>query len=246
MSVWGVPLQFWNLGKYRYKFYRYVLEIVCRKLIKKNSVILDAGCGEYISSISVLPTDVTVMCIDISKKNIRKSHKLAKNAELTNYAYLQCSVTNLPFKGNTFDLVFSVDAIEHVLDNKKMIRETYRICKKSGCFVGTTSNILNPVLMLDSFFPKLLNNLAKKFAGEHHYERHTRLSPKELLIHLSCSSFKKTSMQFFGYPLFKASHYQFSKKKLPVYAYFWIAFNKITDKGVLKYLKEAVVFCSEK
>lgn len=42
------------------------------------------------------------------------------------------SITDLPFKANSFDIVCAFDVIEHVDDDGRAIMEMYRVCKPEG------------------------------------------------------------------------------------------------------------------
>lgn len=246
MSVWGTPLRSWHLGNHEYVFYRYVLDKVCRKQIAAKKLVLDAGCGEYISSLSWVPKETLAVCVDVSKQNVLKSQRLCRKNGENNFVYLRCSVTALPFKDGTFDLIVSQDVIEHVPDNNGLVEETFRVCRNGGYFVGSTSNLLNPIFLFDSYMPKsVMDKLTARFAGEH-YDRHTRLTFKALMDVLSRNRFSVTGIEMLGYPLFKASLYQYHNKRVPWYGYFWIIFDKLTNLKPLRYLKESIVFCTKK
>lgn len=68
MSIYGKPPRTWHLGKYRFPYYISQLDNLCQKEMKRASLVLDAGCGDKISSFSSVPENVTAVCIDISKK----------------------------------------------------------------------------------------------------------------------------------------------------------------------------------
>jgi 2-polyprenyl-3-methyl-5-hydroxy-6-metoxy-1,4-benzoquinol methylase len=42
------------------------------------------------------------------------------------------SITELPFEKETFDMVFALDVIEHVDEDKAGVNEMYRVCKQDG------------------------------------------------------------------------------------------------------------------
>lgn len=51
----------------------------------------------------------------------------------------------LDFEDNTFDIVFMIEVIEHLEDDKKAISEVKRVLKPSGKFVLTAPNKLFPL-----------------------------------------------------------------------------------------------------
>ena len=95
-------------------------------LIKKDSNILDIGCGSGISS----NFDCNVIGIDPSKNLIEIAKK---NDKMLNHKYLVESAENmisLKFSDKQFDFVLSISAIHHVKKLEKLIPELKRIGKK--------------------------------------------------------------------------------------------------------------------
>ena len=62
---------------------------------------------------------------------------------------------DLPFLSNYFDLVFSMDVIEHVIDWQKFILEQVRVAKEGGEILIGTPNRLRLSNLLLSLFGKL-------------------------------------------------------------------------------------------
>jgi SAM-dependent methyltransferase len=103
--------------------------IVSRELQKPNLCILDAGCGtgfnlgHYGSAVDreVYGLDVTMDALEWVRK--RGFPKIA-----------QASVTDIPFRSETFDLVFSFDVLPQVplKADEPAIREMHRVLKPNG------------------------------------------------------------------------------------------------------------------
>jgi SAM-dependent methyltransferase len=245
LSVWGPPLKYWRLGRYRYIFYRWVVDELCKRHIQ--GLVLDAGCGNCITSIASVPDGAAVVCVDVSKRNVRKSKCLCEENGKENFVYLLCSVDALPFRDETFDVVVSQDVIEHVPDNETLFKETFRVCRDGGWFVGSTSNLLNPFFLFDSLtFRPVASCLTRRFAGLNHYDRHTRLSVGGLMDGFLAAGFVGVGLFLVGYPLCNAPSFQWSSRKVPWYARLWVVFDKLTSRLGLDYLKENVVFCGMK
>jgi 2-polyprenyl-3-methyl-5-hydroxy-6-metoxy-1,4-benzoquinol methylase len=238
-----IPEEFWVLGNYSYPFYRYVIENLLLRLPKeKPRLMLDAGCGPRICSISKIPENITVIGLDINRKNIYSSHQGAKKKGYKNFNFIIGSLTSLPLISSVFDIVVCVDVLEHIPNKKSAIAEISRICKPKAIFTGSTSNFLNPILLFDSKAPKsLVNILTNKFAPGH-YERHSRLSVKGLIQTLKECDFHVQCIRLLGFPPFQPWLYHYSQKKIPIYAYFWILFDKLTNTKPLNFLKEVMVF----
>src|SRR5438876_10421726 len=103
--------------------------IASGELQKPNLRILDAGCGtgfnlEYYGSTAgrdVYGLDVTMDALEwVRKRGFQK--------------ITQASVTDIPFRSETFDLVFSFDVLPQVplKTDEPAIREMHRVLKPNG------------------------------------------------------------------------------------------------------------------
>ena len=217
-------------------------KVIFRLLCKKPLILLDAGCGPHICSVSKVPENITAIGLDVSRKNIHLSHKKAKEKGYANFHFVVGSITYLPFKTNIFDISICVDVLEHVPDKDKAIVEISRTCKYGAAFLGSTSNSLNPILFFDSFAPRsVVKTLAERFAPGH-YERHRRYTPKKLIQTLQRLGFHVQNIKLLGFPPFQPWLYHYSNRKVPWYAYLWILFDRITNKRPLNFLKEVMTF----
>jgi len=240
--------KFWHLGNYKYVFYRFLVERLYIKysFSKPNICILDAGCGPNVSSLPLIPEESYFVGVDISSKNILQSKRKAKNKNHTNLHYIQASVTDLPLRDEIVDMIICTDLLEHIKDKNKVIHEFARVCKKGGKLLGSTSNLLNPVMMLDCFMPKkMMRTLTCKLAGKH-YERHLRLTSFKLTKVLHMAGFLHCGIKLLGFPPFQPWIYEFSNIKPPWFTRIWVAFDKMTNKKPLNLFKETIVFLAEK
>lgn len=97
--------------------------------------ILDFGCGWGTDLIFCLKKGYDAFGIDISWEKA-KFHTL--RVQRRNYPkfwierFILSQGENLPFKSESFDLVYSNQVIEHVKDPEKCISEIFRVLKKGG------------------------------------------------------------------------------------------------------------------
>jgi 2-polyprenyl-3-methyl-5-hydroxy-6-metoxy-1,4-benzoquinol methylase len=234
--------EFWILGGYSYPFYRSVIEKWYLKFPKKHCFMLDAGCGPQICSLSRISKNIAVIGLDVDRKNIYSSHERAKKKGYDNFHFIVGSLTYIPLISSIFDICVCVDVLEHLSDKKNAINEISRVCKPKAGFIGSTSNSLNPILLFDSAAPKALVKVLTERLAPGHYERHRRLNPKSLIQILKDCNFHIHNIRLLGFPPFQPWLYHYSKKKVPIYAYLWILFDKITNKNPLNFLKEVIVF----
>lgn len=105
--------------------------------IKPGMHILDIGCGTGNFSIKLAKKGAIVTGIDISENMLSIACKKAAKENLTIHFRTMDSL-NLKFPDRAFDGVFSMAAIEFVIDDYKMIEEMFRVCKTGGpILVGT-------------------------------------------------------------------------------------------------------------
>ena len=96
-----------------------------------DSYILDAGCGTGKNIEIIKACGYKVFGIDISENAIEFCHK--RNIFEVSIA----NITNIPFRDNFFDVIFSMDVI-HNLDDysiKRSVKEFYRVLKPSGVLI---------------------------------------------------------------------------------------------------------------
>ena len=119
-----------NYGGYRYMEGRW--EKVARVMadhygLKAGDKILDIGCGKgfLLFDFTKVVPGIEVTGIDISEYAIRNSKEEVRDRLLVGNA------TELPFPDNTFDFVFSLNALHnlHCYDLDKALREMERVGK---------------------------------------------------------------------------------------------------------------------
>lgn len=100
---------------------------------RPNTVLLDAGCAEGLYLREVQSLVRQAVGLD------RSCPKLVRGVALTHgYAHLHFSVADLeqiPFASTSFDLVLSVETIEHVPEHGAAIAELHRVLKPDGILV---------------------------------------------------------------------------------------------------------------
>jgi SAM-dependent methyltransferase len=62
----------------------------------------------------------------------------SKSSMIIEVAYPKVDVHNLPFTDESFDFVISDQVIEHVIDPRKAVYESFRVLKKEGIAIHTT------------------------------------------------------------------------------------------------------------
>ncbi|MDP3901633.1 MAG: class I SAM-dependent methyltransferase, partial [bacterium] len=99
---------------------------------------LDAGCGRgfLLQKIKrIAQPDAQFYGLDISENLCALARSNNPEAEI-----LCGDAEAMPFKDNSFDIVFMTEALEHMLDYNKALREVRRVLKPNGIFIVTVPN----------------------------------------------------------------------------------------------------------
>lgn len=111
----------------RYQFIRNCLEKYGQGSLKM-ALNLGTGEGDYDAMISRF-TEKLIGC-DINQADIEFAREL--NSNISNLSYQIEDALRLSFDNNQFDLIVSVEVIEHVGKPEKMIQEISRVLKPGG------------------------------------------------------------------------------------------------------------------
>lgn len=108
-----------------------ILKLRFKKNIFKNKKVLDAGCGggRYANAIKKFGAK-KVIGVDLGYDGLKLAKKNFKN--IKGLIFKKASILKLPYKANTFDVVFSNGVIHHSKNIIKGVREAVRVCKKNG------------------------------------------------------------------------------------------------------------------
>lgn len=105
----------------------------------QGKTALDVGCGGGILSEEIARLGFTVTGIDPSLPSLRiaAAHAQAGGLRIN---YEQGSGEAIPYRDDSFDIVFCCDVLEHVRDVEKVIAEISRVIKPGGVFCYDTFN----------------------------------------------------------------------------------------------------------
>jgi len=105
----------------------------CKNYVKGKR-ILDVGCGEGYGSDYMAQFAKEVVAVDPEQDAILHAKKRYKRKNLSFHVM---DGTKLIFEDNGFDVVLSIQAIEHIEDYDAHIAEAHRVLKKEGIFIVT-------------------------------------------------------------------------------------------------------------
>lgn len=107
-----------------------------------NILVIGSGPGDHLPIISTYADEI--IGLDINLNYVNMANKMLKERNILNARAVHEDAQNMPFRNETFDCVFGMNILHHVL-GKKVYREIYRVLKKEGVYLGLEPNILNPL-----------------------------------------------------------------------------------------------------
>lgn len=120
--------EFTNLSN-KYCNSRYLLEL--EKYVKPSCSVLEVGCG----------TGLLLSGLGAGKKaGCDLSGKLLSQIRSADFLRVQADAEFLPFKDRSFDVVYSINLLEHVPHPERVIKESQRVLKKGGKLILITPN----------------------------------------------------------------------------------------------------------
>lgn len=129
--------------------------------------VLDAACGEgYGSRLMHEWGAASVVGVDVSEVAVEKAKRLFETDKVN---YLVHDVESLPFPDNFFDVVVSLETIEHLTNPEIFLRELRRVLKKNGTAIISCPN--------DNYYAQNVPN----FTNIYHKRRYTWPEYRELV-----------------------------------------------------------------
>jgi len=120
------------------------IQAYIEQICKHNFTVLEAGCGSGLISLELARKRnlKRLVLLDIHEDILEKArnnfNKFKINAE-----FMLGDVQNLPFRNESFDLVFNEGVIEHLDDMERGVKEMARVSKKYViCLIPNYYNIL--------------------------------------------------------------------------------------------------------
>ena len=116
---------------------QYAIKKLIDRFAKKNSVILEIGCGAGVVTRHLLSYTTKLLALDISDKNIEIARKYV-NSDKVKFYVADVSNDELEFmQDQKFDLVLMADVIEHIPkgSHSKLFERIENHLNESGVFI---------------------------------------------------------------------------------------------------------------
>jgi 2-polyprenyl-6-hydroxyphenyl methylase / 3-demethylubiquinone-9 3-methyltransferase len=180
-----------------------------------NLNVLDVGCGGGFSCEFMAARGAIVSGLDQSQKCITAAEAHAvKSGFAIDY---RCGVAeSMPYADKSFDVVISVDVLEHVESVPRVLSEVHRILKPNGTFFFDTINRnFKSRLVMIWIMENILGEIQK---GVHDWNKF--ITPEELTQLLTKNGFEDVEIK--GFDLFSealrlnlASYLEYRKTGIP-------------------------------
>lgn len=200
---------------------KYLIQLAVKH--KKKWIGLDAGCGRRSNLGKYGSPQSLVIGID------KDWEALLANKDID--VGIICSLTDLPFKNEIFDVIHCGFVIEHLDDPGQVFKEYQRITKSNGFLTIWTVNLMNYVMLASKLTPTSFhNNFRKHILKTEHdnvptYYRANTLWKLERM--LSREGFKKQNTFLHGGAFW---YFKFSR----ITFFISLLLDKCTDFGFLK------------
>lgn len=127
-------------------------------VLRKNDLVLDAGCGTGELSLIAGKLGGCVVSLDLAKSYLKR---ISRNVENRVCASVCC----LPFKSSVFDTVICADVVEHIPDYDEALAELSRVSSRTLVLTTPCHGTLRALFW--RFFPVQLAHIDKKVGHIH-------------------------------------------------------------------------------
>ena len=102
-----------------------------------KSTVLELGCGTGIYTTHLVKSSIKFYGLDISRGMLRR---VATKIDSDKTLFVEADAEHLPFRDASFDVVLSVNTIEHLDDIPMALKEMKQVCRDRGKIVLSVPN----------------------------------------------------------------------------------------------------------
>lgn len=120
-------------------YQRHINRYIFASKFVQNKIVLDIGCGVGAGSkYWVTKGAKKLIGLDISEEAVKDAQTW--NKDVSEMGFILADAQALPFRSDSFDIVISLETIEHLKDAERFLLECNRVTKKGGIFICSTPN----------------------------------------------------------------------------------------------------------
>jgi len=136
--------------------YRQRILSKARVQVNNGAIVLNIGCGEGWDNIDFAQNAKLAVGIDIEPSYVWN------NIENDKIKFIKSDAQMLPFKSNSFDVIFIKDVLHHLDSPSAVLEEIQRITKNNGIMYFIEANRYNPISYLHMTLMRGHNHLSQK------------------------------------------------------------------------------------
>lgn len=145
----------WDAAEFRKQVLSSLAQFTTQEEVVRRILDLGAGAGS-LPEMDFSRSGATIYGCDIDP-GISKNHFL-------HHATI-CDATSLPYRDNSFDLIFSCNVLEHIQRPEQVFKEIVRILKPGGVFLAKTPNRRHYVTLIARLTPFSFHRWINKARG---------------------------------------------------------------------------------
>jgi len=104
-------------------------------LPKNNGKLLEIGCSFGVLAFELARRGYRVTGLDINAVSIELANKINGILKLNNVRFFNMDFIDNRFPAGEFDIVVTVEVLEHIKDDRRAIDEVYRVLKDDGVLI---------------------------------------------------------------------------------------------------------------
>lgn len=173
----------------------------------KNVKVLDVGggTGHTFASFFQFPETIDYFLLD---PNLRLLHdqflRIYPKLSFLEMAHILANAENLPIKDNSFDVVLSLSAVDHLDDYKKFIYESHRVLKPGGKFLISSHLDIPPAnIEKTNFIDKVFSTTIWERISRGLYLRRNSVGSDDHTLHLEDEKPIEKALIAAGYKIYK-------------------------------------------
>jgi ubiquinone/menaquinone biosynthesis C-methylase UbiE len=135
----------------------------------RGKQVLDLACGNGYGTALLARRARHVWAIDLDAPALQDA---ASGRQANNVTFIQGDAEKLPFRNDTMGLIVAMEALEHIRDQERMVREMARVCSPEGLVLISTPNkavysdgrkYVNPFHIRELYFDEFADLLKRHF-----------------------------------------------------------------------------------
>ncbi len=112
-----------------------VTSLAIEKLLPRNLVLADVGCGTGSLTVELARFAEKVIGVDLSQEMLRRARNVAKERQLRNVEFRRGDALKLPLGSRSVDAAFCVMVLHFVSDPQQAVAELCRITRGGGSVI---------------------------------------------------------------------------------------------------------------